>query len=182
MTTRSQRGMVKPNIKYSHNLSASTTTSISPLPKNLVSALHDLKWKNAMTDEYNALIQNKTWELVSHPLNVNIIRSMWICKHKHNFDDFFERHKARLVGDGKSQQKGIDCDETFSPIMKPAIIRTILTIALSKSWHIHQVDLKNVFLHGNLNEIVYIHQPKGFKDSSHLDYVCLLKKSIYVLK
>ena len=69
-----------------------------------------------MLDEYTALIDNKTWELVPRPQNANIIRSMWIFRHKKNSDGSFERHKARLVGDGRSQQKGVDCDETFSPV------------------------------------------------------------------
>jgi len=124
-----------------------------------------------MTDEYNALIKNKTWELVPRPPDVNIIRSMWIFRHKHKSDGSFERHKARLVGDGRSQMKGVDCDETFSPVVKSATIRIVLSIALSQSWPIHQLDVKNAFLHGNLNETVYMHHPMGFKDSSHLEYM-----------
>ncbi|XP_014503359.1 uncharacterized protein LOC106763707 [Vigna radiata var. radiata] len=69
-----------------------------------------------------------------------------------------------------------------SPVVKSVTIRTVLSITLSKSWSIHQLDVKNAFLHGTLNETVYMHQPMGFKDSSHPDYVCLLKKSLYGLK
>ncbi|KAJ9566206.1 hypothetical protein OSB04_002172 [Centaurea solstitialis] len=94
----------------------------------------------------------------------------------------YQRYKARLVGDGRSQQVGIDCIETFSPVVKPATIRTVLSIAISKSWPIHQLDVKNAFLHSRLNETVYMHQPLGFRDSTYPDYVCLLKKSLYGLK
>ena len=107
---------------------------------------------------------------------------MWIFKHKKKFDGSFERYKARLVRDGRAQIAGVDCDETFSPVVKPATIRTVLTIALSKSWPIHQLDIHNAFLHGDLHETVYMHQPLGFRDSRHPDYDCRLKKSLYGLK
>jgi hypothetical protein len=81
-----------------------------------------------------------------------------------------------------SQVAGVDCDETFSPVVKPVTIRIVLTIALSKSWPIHQLDVHNAFLHGDLNETVYMHQPLGFCDFHHPDYVCRLTKSLYGLK
>lgn len=182
MTTRAFNGIYKPNPKYFSNLHVSTTTNISTIPKNPISALRDQNWKNAMLDEFTALIDNKTWELVPRPPNVNVIRSMWIFRHKHKSDGSFERYKARLVGDGKTQQQGVDCDETFSPVVKPATIRAVLSIALSKSWPIHQMDVKNSFLHGNLDETVYMHQPMGFRDKNYPDHVCRLKKSLYGLK
>jgi hypothetical protein len=86
-----------------------------------------------MQSEFDALIRNKTWDLVPRPCDANLIRCMWIFRHKKNSDGSFERYKARLVGDGRSQVAGVDCDETFSPMVKPATIRTMLTIALSKS-------------------------------------------------
>ncbi|KAK9092598.1 hypothetical protein Syun_027509 [Stephania yunnanensis] len=182
MTTRSQHGIFKPNLKYKNHALSATITSISPIPRNPVGALNDPNWKNAMQDEYNALIDSKTWELVPRPSNANIIRSLWIFRHKKNYDGSFERHKARLVGDGRSQREGVDCDETFSPVVKPATIRVVLTIALSHSWPIHQLDVKNAFLHGNLNETVYMYQPLGFRDPTLPDHVCLLRKSLYGLK
>ena len=81
-----------------------------------------------MDDEYEALIKNKTWELVPRPPNVNVIRSMWIFTHKVKSNGVFERHKARLVGDGKTQPDGIDCGETFSLVVKPATILTVLSL------------------------------------------------------
>ncbi|KAK1420492.1 hypothetical protein QVD17_22136 [Tagetes erecta] len=90
--------------------------------------------------------------------------------------------EARLVYDGRSQQVGIDCGETFSPVVKPSTIRTVLSLALSHSWSIHQLDVKNAFLHGNLTETVYMHQPPGFKDQQYPNHVCLLQRSLYGLK
>ncbi|GJW67091.1 integrase, catalytic region, zinc finger, CCHC-type containing protein [Tanacetum coccineum] len=141
ITTHSMHGISK--IKTSFSLS--TTVTQSPLPKNLKDALFDPNWNNAMSDEFHALIQNKTWELVPHTPDINVIRSMWVFCHKKKYDGSFERYKARLVGDSRSQQLGVDCDETFSPVVKPAMIRTVLSLALSHSWPIHQLDVKNAF-------------------------------------
>ncbi|GJS23803.1 ribonuclease H-like domain-containing protein [Tanacetum coccineum] len=111
-----------------------------PHPKSPFHALRDPNWKQAMCDEYKALIDNNTWVLVPRPPNVNIVRSMWLYKHKYNADGSLNRYKARLVANGRSQQQGIDCDETFSPVVKPATIRTVLSLAVSRQWHIHQLD------------------------------------------
>jgi len=91
-------------------------------------------------------------------------------------------NKAHLVGDGKTQQPSVDCDETFSPVVKPVTICTVISIVISQSWTIHQLDVKNAFLHDYLNEKVYMHQPMGFCDKSRPNHVCLLKKSLYGLK
>ncbi|GJZ26592.1 ribonuclease H-like domain-containing protein, partial [Tanacetum coccineum] len=103
-------------------------------------------------------------------------------------DDFVVYYDARskdleaCLEKGRSQQQGIDCDETFSPVVKPATIRTVLSLAVSRQWPIHQLDMKNAFLHGHLTEIDYMHQLPRFIDSAHSDYVFLLKKSLYGLK
>ncbi|GKA12249.1 ribonuclease H-like domain-containing protein [Tanacetum coccineum] len=77
---------------------------------------------------------------------------------------------------------GIDYFNTFSPVVKPETIRTVVSLALSKSWHIHKLDVKNAFLNETLSETVYMHQPPSFCDKQHPDYVCLLWKSLYGLK
>ncbi|KAK4351455.1 hypothetical protein RND71_030768 [Anisodus tanguticus] len=87
-----------------------------------------------MTDEYDDIIANKMWELVPRPSGVNIIRSMRIFTHKDNSDGSFARHKARLIDDSKTQQVGVDCGETFSPVVKPATIHTVLSLTLSKAY------------------------------------------------
>ncbi|GKD89388.1 ribonuclease H-like domain-containing protein [Tanacetum coccineum] len=135
-----------------------------------------------MMDEYNALIKNNTWVLVPRPSHANVVRSMWLFKHKFHADGSLSRYKARLVANGRSQIEGIDCDETFSPVVKLATIHTVLSLALSHDWAIHQLDVKNAFLHGSLSETVYMHQPPGFTNPAHPDYVCLLQRSLYGLK
>ncbi|CAH9137282.1 unnamed protein product [Cuscuta epithymum] len=182
MTTRSKAGIFRPKPTYNLNSQHTNSPISSPLPKSHVDALRDPNWKSAMISEFTALINNKTWELVPRPSNANVIRCMWLFKHKYRSDGSLERHKARLVVNGKSQRPGIDCDDTFSPVVKPATIRTVLSIALSNNWPLHQLDVNNAFLHGFLDETVYMHQPPGFKDSSRPSDVCLLKKSLYGLK
>ena len=76
----------------------------------------------------------------------------------------------------------MDFSETFSPVVKLATVRTVLSLALSRQWPIHQLDVKNAFLHGTLTETVYCMQPSGFEDPTHSDVVCRLNKSLYGLK
>nr|GEU68003.1 NBS-containing resistance-like protein [Tanacetum cinerariifolium] len=116
-----------------------------------------------MYDEYNALIKNSTWILVSRPPNVNVVLSMWLFRHKYHVDGSLSRYKDRLVANGSSQQFGVDCGDTFSPVIKLATIRTILSVALSRNWPIHQLDVKNAFLNGKLSKTVYMYQPSESK-------------------
>nr|GEW66025.1 ribonuclease H-like domain-containing protein [Tanacetum cinerariifolium] len=119
MVTRSQRGIVKPIKRLSLH-----TLSVSPIPKSLFLALKDPNWCNARYDEYNALVKNGTWILVSRPTDANLVQSMWLFKHKFHADGMLSRYKAQLVANGSSQQLEVDFDETFSPVVKPTTIRT----------------------------------------------------------
>ncbi|GJT47453.1 ribonuclease H-like domain-containing protein [Tanacetum coccineum] len=132
MVTCSKVGIVKANPKY--NLHVTTS---SPIPNSPFHDLRDPNWKQAMCDEYKALIDNNTWVLVPRLPNVNIVCSMWLYKHKYNADGSLNWYKARLVANGRSQQQGINYDETFRPVVKPATIRTVLSLAVSRQWPIH---------------------------------------------
>ncbi|GKB12216.1 ribonuclease H-like domain-containing protein [Tanacetum coccineum] len=141
MVTRSQSGIVKPIKSLSLH-----TSSLSPIPKSSFIALKDPNWCNAMYDEYNALVKNGTWILVLRPSNVNLVRSMWLFKHKFQADGTLNHYKAHLVANGSNQQHDVDFNETFSPVVKSATIRTIFSLAVSRQWPIHQLDLKMHFL------------------------------------
>lgn len=97
-------------------------------------------------------------------------------------DETVERHKSRLVAKGYEQLDGVDYTDTFSPVVKAPNIRTVLTLAASQGWQIQQLDVSNAFLHGQLNECVFMEQPPGFIKQEKEDYVCHLKKSLYGLK
>nr|GEZ46660.1 ribonuclease H-like domain-containing protein [Tanacetum cinerariifolium] len=140
---------------------------VPPLPKSYRDAFSDYNWQNAMRDEYSALIKNKTWVLVPRPTDTNIVRCIWLFHHKYLGDGTLSRYKARLVANGSTQLEGVDVDETFSPIIKPGTIQAVLSLAISRHWPIHQLDVKNAFLHGDLSKTVYMHQPPGFQDSKY---------------
>nr|GEV22359.1 ribonuclease H-like domain-containing protein [Tanacetum cinerariifolium] len=124
------------HVKLSFNNSTSSVKSVFEIT-------HSDIWTSPIpseSDEYNALITNGTWVLVPRPANVNVVRSMWIFKHKFHADGSLSRYKVRLVANGHNQQQGIDCDETFSLVVKPATIRTVLSLAISRDWPVHQLD------------------------------------------
>ncbi|CAL8151027.1 unnamed protein product [Prunus armeniaca] len=139
-------------------------------------------WTKAMDEEISALQMQGTWVLVPPPANTNIVGSKWIYKLKRHSDGSISRYKARLVAQGFSLEAGFDYEETFSPIVCHATIRIILSLAGYNHWSLHQLDVKNTFLHGELEEEVYMKQPQGFEDPHHPDYVCKLQKSLYGLK
>jgi hypothetical protein len=178
MITRARDGIRLPNPKYAHLV----TTSGTPPPTSVRAALRDPEWLAAMKDEYDTLQKNGTWTLVPRPARANIITGKWLFKNKLHPDGTLERRKARWVVRGFSQRPGVDFQQTFSLVIKPATIRTVLHLAAIRRWTVHQLDVKNAFLHGDLAERVYCHQPAGFVDKDHPDHVCLLVKSLYGLK
>jgi hypothetical protein len=135
-----------------------------------------------MEDEYGALMSNGTWELVARPRGSNVVTDKWVFTHKLRADGSFDRYKARWLLRGFTQRPGVDYDETFSPVVKPATVRTVLATVVSHEWTVQQLDVKNTFLHGTLSKTVFCNQPKGFTDPAHPDLVCRLHKSLYGLK
>ena len=96
--------------------------------------------------------------------------------------DLQDKHKDHLVARGFTQQYGIDYHDTFSPVVKPVTVRLVLSLAVSRGWCLHQIDVSNAFLHGFLDETVYMQQPLGFEDSQYPRHVCKLQRALYGLK
>lgn len=140
-------------------------------PRNHRDALTQPHWHDAMKEEIQALHENHTWKLVPRPTNSNVVGSKWIFRIKYKEDGMIERYKARLVAQGYTQVEGLDYEETYSPVVRATTIRFVLAIAVSASWKLRQLDVKNAFLHGFLKETVYMEQPPGFKNPKLLDHV-----------
>ncbi|KAF5460182.1 hypothetical protein F2P56_020069 [Juglans regia] len=134
-----------------------------------------------MTSEISALELNNTWTLVELPPHKHSIGSRWVFKIKHNSDGTIERYKVCLVAKGFTQQEGLDYNETFSPVAKLVTLRTLLAVASIKGWFLWQFDIQNAFLHGDLEEEVYMRKPPGYLKGSPTQ-VCQLNKSLYGLK
>jgi hypothetical protein len=145
-------------------------------------AVGNPKWDNAMDEEMTTLDANATWELVALPKDKKTIGRKWVYKVKHNADGSVNKYKARLVAKGYAQTYGIDYEETYSLVAKMTIVRAIIAMVAIKGWSLHQMDIKNVFLHGDLREEVYMEQPLGYVDQTHPNLVCRLKKALYGLK
>ncbi|GKA05945.1 ribonuclease H-like domain-containing protein [Tanacetum coccineum] len=159
MVTRFCVGTNRPTQRLNFHVSL-----VSPLPKSYRDAFSDPNWQNAMRDEYHALIKNKTWTLVPRPPDTNIVHCMWLFCHKYLADGTLSRYKARLVANGSTQLEGVDVDDTFSPVVKPGTIRTVLSLTASRHWPIHQLDVKNYMI------ISSLHQEFAMTDLGPINY------------
>ena len=181
-----QRRQRRPPERYEEMyVCADDLTSDINKPRNLSEAWsneHNAQWKKATDSEFNALMENDTWQLVPPPENKNMVGSRWVSKVKRNADGSVERFKARLVAQGYSQAEGIDYHEVFSPVVRSTSVRLLLALANTLDWDIHQMNVKTAFLQGDLTEDIYMKQPEGYRSKEHPDYVCKLNKSLYGLK
>ncbi|RVW41005.1 Retrovirus-related Pol polyprotein from transposon TNT 1-94 [Vitis vinifera] len=173
-------------VSYDH-LSSSSSVLVASIdsisvPKTVTEALNHPGWKNAMLEEIYALEDNHTWQLVDLPQGKKVVGCKWVFAVKVHPDGSVARLKARLVARGYAQTYGVDYSDTFSPVAKLNSVRLFISIAASQQWMIHQLDIKNAFLHGDLEEEVYLEQPPGFVAQGEYGKVCRLKKALYGLK
>ena len=139
-------------------------TTIDDEPKlvgEVVDSTEGKLWKETMVKEMESLYKNETWDLVKLPSGRNPIGSKWVFKKKMNAAEQVEKFKARLVAKGYSQVEGVNFGDNFSPIAKLTSIRVLMSLAATFNLEIKQMDVKTTFLHGDLEEEIYMKQPKG---------------------
>ena len=155
-------------------------------PKTVAEAMRSkywIYWKKAMKEEIDSLAKNNTWLVVDKPGRKKIVGCKWIFKYKEGIPGVEPpRFKARLVAKGFTQIEGIDYNEIFSPVVKHVSIRLLLSMVVNCDMELEQLDVKTTFLHGTLDEEIYMSQPEGFIRKGDESKVCLLKKSLYGLK
>ena len=163
MQTRSHANIVKLKqmfpglVKYPLSKALLTVQDSLPHEPNCrTEAAKHPEWRKAMNTEFTALLKNRTWTLVPPKPHQNLVGCKWVFRVKRHADETIERYKARLVAKGFHQRHGIDYNNTFSPVIKPITIRTVLSIVVSSNWIIRQLDVTNAFLHGLLSEDVYM--------------------------
>ena len=137
-----------------HHYASMTRVAEMRESNSYVEAAKDANWCVVMEEEMHALAENETWDLVDALKGVKPIGCRWVYKVKYNTDASVNRYKAQLVAKGYVQKHDIDYDEMFAPVMKMMIVRVLLAVAAAKGWHLHQMDVKNMFLQGELEEQV----------------------------
>jgi hypothetical protein len=140
------------------------------------------EWIKAVNDKIESMKTNQVCDLVNLPPRRKTIGNKWVPKVKRKANGSIERYKAHLLAKGYTQQKGIDYEETFSPVVRFASIHLILAIVTYMNLELYQMDVKTAFLNGELDEEIYMDQPIGFVADRQERKVCKLKQSIYGLK
>lgn len=180
---RDRSSLKKPNFLNEYVMAVENLINVNNVPETFEEALkqeNSIDWKRAMDKEIGSLRENQTWELVDLPKDAKAIPCKWVFRLKTNADGSIDKYKARLVVKGFNQREGVDYSQTFSPVAKMTTIRSILSVAANKGMHIAQFDVSTAFLYGELEETIYMVQPRGYEDGTNK--VCKLKKSLYGLK
>ncbi|GJX13455.1 putative ribonuclease H-like domain-containing protein [Tanacetum coccineum] len=162
-----------------HCLSACFLSQLEPT--SIAKALEDPDWVDAMQEEMQQFINQQVWKLVPLPVGKHAIGTKWILKNKRDARGIVVRNKARLVAQGHRQEEGIDYDEVFAPVARIEAIRLFLAFASYMGFLVYQLDVKSAFLYGEIEEEVYVTQPKGFEDPYFPKHVYRVVKALYGL-
>lgn len=174
------RSIIRPPQKF-RDCCALTDVEAEPTTfKEAMKSPNKDEWIKAMLKEISSLKENNTWSLQELPQDRKAIPCKWVFKIKKNPDGSIDKYKARLVAKGFKQRKGVDYEETYSPVARFATIRSLLSVAASERMYLTQFDVTTAFLYGELEEELYMQQPEGFHDGS--SRVCYLNRSLYGLK
>ena len=150
-------------------------------PTNVKEAIQDENWMKAMKNEHESLIKNNVYTLVDLPENKLVIDTKWVFKLKKK-EDGKNQHRARLVARGFKQEEGINYFETYAPVVRKSTIRTLVALAVESDLEISHLDVKTAFLHGDLEEEIYVKQPEGLTVHDQKHKVWKLNKALYGLK
>jgi hypothetical protein len=151
-------------------------------PQSFIEAEKDVAWRAATKAEMDAGEKNRTWELADLPRGHRAITLKWVFKLKRDEVGTIMKHKAHLVARGFLQREGIDFDDAFAPVAWMESVRLLLARAAQEGWRVHYMDVKSVFLNGDVKEEVYVHQPPGFVMPDKEGKVLCLGKALYGLR
>ena len=152
-------------------------------PQTFHEASSNPLWRQAMKEELDALHKIGTWDLVDLLFGNYAIGCKWVYKIKTRSDGTVDRYKARLVARGFTHEYGIDYEETFTPVAQLSSVRTLIVVSVARKWPLFQMDVKNVFLNGELSEEVYMKLPPGYSHPPGFPHIVFqLRRALYGLK
>jgi hypothetical protein len=177
------RRIRKPPARLQDFICRKTGPSGDRVPKSFREAItgrNATDWKEAINEEINNMLSNKTWEMVDRPKQQKVIHSMWTFVVKKNEQGKTVRFKARLVALGNTQTAGVDYDKTHAPVVHKKTLRTLLALAAEQKWEVHHMDITAAYLVADIDQAVFMELPEGFQEQG-AGKVCKLKKSLYGL-
>lgn len=176
-----ERHLPRKLLNYITGLESCVTNKVIPEKYNDIKSLEDAdKWMKAVADELKSMEKNQVWNIVESPKGAKLLTSKWVFCIKTDENGNPTKYKARLVARGFQQKQGVDFFETYAPVAKLTTIRVVLAVGLYRKYIFHQLDVKTAFLHGDLQEDVYMKIPEGVEASERM--ACKLNKSLYGLK
>lgn len=141
-------------------------------PSSFKEVVQQAVWVYAMVEEYDSILRNSIWDVVPRREDKSMVSYGCLYKVKQAANVSLEKHKAIFVSHGFSHVEWIDYDDTFAPVARYSLIRSILALSVQMGWKIHQMDVKTTFLNGMIEEEVYIEKPEFFETFDCESHVC----------